>query len=54
MQGITKPQEPKVGFKIREMPSEDKHRLVGVFVWLIKEDKKQHPELYQLKKVTTK
>jgi hypothetical protein len=28
---------------------EDRSRLVGAFVWLIEEDKKQNPALYQLK-----
>jgi hypothetical protein len=54
MKGTTKPQEPKIGFKIKELSLEDKQRLVGAFVWLIKEDKKQNPELYQPKKVMTK
>jgi hypothetical protein len=54
MKGPTKIQKPKIGFTIKELSLEDKQRLVGAFVWLIKEDKKQNPELYQLKKVTTK
>lgn len=33
---------------MQDLPVEDKQRLVGAFVWLIKEDKKQNPELYQL------
>ncbi len=37
-------------FKINELPLEDKQRLVGAFVWLIEEDKKQNPALYQPKK----
>ena len=28
---------------------EERQRLVGAFAWLIQEDKKQNPELYQLK-----
>lgn len=26
---------------------DDRQRLVGAFVWLIQEDKKQNPELYK-------
>jgi hypothetical protein len=29
----------------------EKQRLIDVFAWLIKEDKKQNPELYLIKKV---
>jgi len=36
---------------IDELSLEDKQKLVGAFVWIIQEDKKQHPELYQLKRV---
>jgi hypothetical protein len=52
MQDFTTQQKSKVGFKIKDLPIEDKQRLVGAFVWLIKEDKKQNPELYQLKQAT--
>jgi hypothetical protein len=31
---------------------EDKQKLVSVFAWLIEEDKKQNPALYQSKKVS--
>lgn len=37
--------------KIDELSLEDKQRLVGAFAWLIEEDKKQNPELYQIKKI---
>lgn len=37
-------------FKIDGLPLEDKQRLVGAFVWLIEQDKKQNPALYQPKK----
>ena len=47
---ITNKQEPKIGFNINELLLEDKNKLVGAFVWLIKEDKKQNPALYQIKK----
>lgn len=52
MQDIVSIQETKKSFKIDELPLEDKQRLVGAFVWLIEEDKKQNPELYQIKKNT--
>lgn len=29
---------------------ENRHKLANVFAWLIQEDKKQNPELYQIKK----
>lgn len=50
MQDLEEKQKPKIGFKIDELPFEDQQRLVGAFVWLIEEDKKQNPELYQIKK----
>lgn len=34
-------------FKIGNLALEDKQKLVGVFAWLIQEDKKQNPKLYQ-------
>lgn len=42
--------EPLTGFKIDSLSLEDKQRLVGAFVWLIEEDKKQNPAFYQPKK----
>ncbi len=50
MQDLEEKQKPKTGFKIDELPLEDKQRLVGAFVWLIEEDKKQNPAFYQIKK----
>ena len=47
---ITTKQEPKIGFNINDITLEDKNKLVVAFVWLIKEDKKQNPALYQVKK----
>lgn len=47
---ITNKQEPKIDFNINDLTLEDKNKLVGAFVWLIKEDKKQNPALYQVKK----
>lgn len=34
-------------FKIKDLSLDEKERLVGVFAWLIEEDKKQNPELYK-------
>ena len=50
MQEIASSKETIKSFKIDELPLEDKQRLVGAFVWLIEEDKKQNPALYQPKK----
>jgi hypothetical protein len=46
---ITKKEEKniKIGFKISDLMTEDKQKLVGVFAWLLQEDRKQNPELYQ-------
>lgn len=52
MQGFTNKQKQKTDFKVQDLSLEDRSRLVGAFVWLIKEDKKQNPELYQLKTAT--
>jgi len=51
MQEIVSLQETKKSFRIDELPLEDQQRLVGAFAWLIEEDKKQNPELYQIKKI---
>jgi hypothetical protein len=50
MQEIISKNETSKSFKIDELPLEDKQSLVGAFVWLIEEDKKQNPALYQIKK----
>jgi len=34
---------------IKDIPLEDKQRLIDAFAWLIQEDKKQNPTLYKLK-----
>lgn len=47
MQDIVSIQETKKSFKIDELPLEDQQRLVGAFVWLIEEDKRQNPALYK-------
>ena len=50
MQDTATTQKPERDFQIKNLTLEDKHRLVGAFAWLIKEDKKQNPALYQFKK----
>ena len=54
MQGSIDTKKQKVNFSMQSISVEEKGRLVGAFAWLIKQDKKQNPELYQLKKVTVK
>jgi len=51
MQATVSIKETKKSFKINELPIEDQQRLVSAFVWLIEEDKKQNPALYQPKKI---
>jgi len=43
-------QKTKSDLVIRKLSIEDKQKLVGAFAWLIQEDKKQNPALYQYKK----
>ena len=50
MQEIVITKKPINGFKLDNLPLEDKQKLVGAFTWLIQEDKKQNPALYQSKK----
>jgi hypothetical protein len=50
MQEFVAEQELENGFRINKLSIEEKQNLVGVFAWLIQEDKKQNPELYKLKK----
>jgi len=40
-----------IGLRIKDLSIDDKQKLVGAFAWLIQEDKKQNPALYQLKKI---
>ena len=47
MQDIVSTKEAVKGFQMDELPLEDKQRLVGAFVWLIEEDKKQNPAFYR-------
>ena len=37
----------KHSLKMSDLTQEERNRLVGAFAWLIKEDRKQHPELYK-------
>ena len=50
MQDLIQEQTQQTGFRVEDLSPEERGRLVGVFVWLIEEDKKQNPALYQLKK----
>lgn len=49
MQEIVSNTKPQTILKIEELSPNDKQRLVDAFIWLIEEDKKQNPELYQPK-----
>jgi len=40
-------QDLQASIRLGDLPLEDQQRLVGVFVWLIEEDKKQNPALYE-------
>ena len=50
MQEITNQQSPQAGFKMSDLSQDERDRLVGAFIWLIEEDKKQNPAFYQVKK----
>ena len=41
-------EQKKVSFQ--ELSFDEKQRLVGAFLWLIEQDKKQNPALYQSSK----
>lgn len=41
-------QKQKPVLTINDLTLEDRNKLVGAFAWLIKEDKKQNPALYQV------
>lgn len=47
MQEFVAKQEPDKGFRIDELSPEERQNLVGVFAWLIQEDKKQNPDFYK-------
>jgi len=49
MQDTITIQKPETDLRVADMALEDRSRLVGAFVWLIQEDKKQNPALYQKK-----
>ena len=40
----------KIVFKMSNLNAEEKQRLVDVFAWLLKKDKKQNSDLYKKKK----
>jgi len=46
---ITNNQKQNTVFKISDLSLEERNRLVGAFVWLVEEDKKQNPADYQFK-----
>lgn len=48
MQEFVTKQKPYKDFD--NLSFSDKQNLVDAFVWLIEEDRKQNPELYQIKK----
>ncbi len=50
MQEIINKQKQKPVSSFSDLSLEDKNKLVGAFAWLIKEDKKQNPAFYQIKK----
>jgi hypothetical protein len=50
MQEIVTKLERANSLDFEDLPPEDRQRLVDAFAWLIQEDKKQNPDLYQPKK----
>jgi hypothetical protein len=52
MQEIVEKSRQANSLNYEDLPLEDKQRLVDAFAWLIQEDKKQNPDLYQPKKET--
>jgi len=50
MQDITNKEINGADSNAQHIPLEEKQKLVGAFAWLIQEDKKQNPALYQLNK----
>lgn len=51
MQEFVSEKELKKSFEIDKLSPEEKQNLVGVFAWLIQEDKKQNPEFYRIKNI---
>ncbi len=52
MQKTVKGDDLKNGLTLDNLSSEDRQNLVDVFAWLIQEDKKQNPALYERSKQT--
>ncbi len=52
MQVIINEDKSETGFKIQDLTIEDRQKLVGAFIWLLQEDKKQNPAPYQRKNIT--
>lgn len=50
MWDINSQQSPQTGFKMSDLSQDERDRLVGAFIWLIEEDKKQNPAFYQINK----
>ncbi len=46
---MSKKETPKQNIKIEELSLDEKNRLVDVFVWLLRQDKKQNPDNYKYK-----
>ena len=49
MQDINQNKNKKNKINFQDFSIEQKMNLVGAFVWLIEQDKKQNPALYKLK-----
>lgn len=47
MQDINRQNNIRKKVIFQELSFDEKQRLVGAFVWLIEQDKKQNPALYQ-------
>jgi len=50
MQEFSKQNNKQTGIPFERFSPEEKQKLVGAFVWLIEQDKKQNPALYQRSK----
>lgn len=47
MQEFSKQNNKQKKVSLQELSFDERQRLVGAFVWLIEQDKKQNPALYQ-------
>lgn len=47
MQDISKQNNKQKKVSFQELSVDERQRLVGAFAWLIEQDKKQNPALYQ-------